>query len=223
MKRVNAANNNQTSGNTSSSSVGGIDLPEWIFEVDEDDDIDIQTSILQELDIDPKQIFKKTVKVGQLELSPIGCGTWSWGNRFLWQYSKSNDILLKDTFNYVISNGINWFDTADSYGTSDLTGRAEELLGPRGILFREFLPSIQPLLNELRSIAKFRNKTVPQVALNWVMQKGFLVLVGIRSIEQAKDNLGAVGWALSDAEVDSLDIIANRNNNQLIQNSFQSN
>ena len=35
--------------------------------------------------------------------------------------------------------------------------------GPRGILFREYLPVMQPLLNELRDIAKKRNKTVAQV------------------------------------------------------------
>ena len=62
--------------------------------------------------------------------------------------------------------------------------------GPRSILFREYLPAITPLLNELRSIAKYRHKTVSQIALNWIIQKGFLVLVGARTIEQAKENIG---------------------------------
>jgi pyridoxine 4-dehydrogenase len=61
------------------------------------------------------------------------------------------------------------------------------------------------------------------VAINWVLQKGFLALVGIRSIEQAKENLGALGWTLSPAEVDTIDRIAAKNPKQLIQNSFQSN
>ena len=61
---------------------------------------------------------------------------------------------------------------------------------------------MKPLLDELRSVAGYRKKTVAQVALNWNLQKGFqnyhnvvliilfhgapgfLVLVGIRSIEQ---------------------------------------
>jgi hypothetical protein len=35
--------------------------------------------------------------------------------------------------------------------------------GPRGLLFREYLPAMGPLLNVLREIAKQRRKTVPQV------------------------------------------------------------
>jgi len=69
------------------------------------------------------------IQVGKLKLSPIGLGTWSWGNRFLWQYDTSQDPLLYETYQYCIQNGINWFDTADSYGTGQLSGRSEELLG----------------------------------------------------------------------------------------------
>lgn len=35
--------------------------------------------------------------------------------------------------------------------------------GPRGLLFREYLPVMGPLLNTLRDIAKTRKKTVSQV------------------------------------------------------------
>ena len=65
------------------------------------------------------------------------------------------------------------------------------------------------------------------------------MLVGIRSIEQvkfssifleieiykfqAKENLGALGWSLSAAEVESIDRAALRVPKQLIQNSFQNN
>ena len=55
--------------------------------------------------------------------------TWSWGNRFLWQYRPSVDESLKSTYDYLTRNGVNWFDTADSYGTGDLVGRSETLLG----------------------------------------------------------------------------------------------
>ncbi len=88
--------------------------------------------------------------------------------------------------------------------------------GPRAILFREFLPVLQPLLGELRSFAAYRKKTVAQVALNWNLQKGFLVLVGIRSVSQAKENLGAVGWALSPSEV------SKKIPKKIIQNANQS-
>jgi pyridoxine 4-dehydrogenase len=93
--------------------------------------------------------------------------------------------------------------------------------GPRSLLFREFLPIMGPLLGELRDIARARKKSVSQVALNWNLQKGFLVLVGIRSVAQAQENLGATGWSLSSAEVEALDLAAQRIPKQLIQNSFQ--
>ena len=35
--------------------------------------------------------------------------------------------------------------------------------GPRSILFREFLPIMKPLLDEMRDIARLRKKTVSQV------------------------------------------------------------
>ena len=73
--------------------------------------------------------ISKAVKVGSLTLSPIGVGTWSWGNRFLWQYSRDDDVELQMTYDYLVSKGINWFDTADSYGTGDLKGQSEKLLG----------------------------------------------------------------------------------------------
>jgi pyridoxine 4-dehydrogenase len=94
--------------------------------------------------------------------------------------------------------------------------------GLRGALFREFLPIMTPLLSELRAIAKSRGKTVAQVALNWSLAKGLLVLVGMRTVAQARENLGAVGWRLSAAEVDCLDKAASRVPKQLVQNSFQS-
>jgi pyridoxine 4-dehydrogenase len=35
--------------------------------------------------------------------------------------------------------------------------------GPRGLLFKEYLPEMDALLNELRDISRFRKKTVAQV------------------------------------------------------------
>ena len=60
-----------------------------------------------------------------------------------------------------------------------------------------------------------------QVALNWNLQKGFLLLVGVRSVEQARENLGAVGWALSKGEMTEIEIAARKVGRQLPQNSFQ--
>ena len=58
--------------------------------------------------------------------------TWSWGNKFLWGYDERQDKTLEETYNYLLDNKVNWFDTADSYGTGFLTGRSESLLGTFG-------------------------------------------------------------------------------------------
>src|ERR1700753_1628554 len=45
-------------------------------------------------------------------------------------------------------------------------------------------------------VAKETDKTVPQVALNWLLQRPTVstVVIGARDEKQLKDNLGAVGW-----------------------------
>jgi len=59
----------------------------------------------------------------------IGLGTWSWGNKFFWNYQISNDEDLRETFNEALQRGFDVIDTADSYGTGNLNGRSELLLG----------------------------------------------------------------------------------------------
>lgn len=67
--------------------------------------------------------------MGPLTVSPMGFGTWAWGNQLLWGYQESMDEELQRTFNLAVENGINLFDTADSYGTGKLNGQSEKLLG----------------------------------------------------------------------------------------------
>jgi pyridoxine 4-dehydrogenase len=64
-----------------------------------------------------------------LEISPIGIGTWAWGNKLLWDYDPSNDGKLQEAFDAAVDLGVTFFDTGDSYGTGALEGRAEILLG----------------------------------------------------------------------------------------------
>jgi pyridoxine 4-dehydrogenase len=70
-----------------------------------------------------------TVKAGPIEISALGCGTWSWGNRLLWDYDPSQDEGIYQAYSTVRDAGVTIFDTADSYGTLELNGRAEILLG----------------------------------------------------------------------------------------------
>ena len=59
----------------------------------------------------------------------MGCGTWAWGNRLLWDYTESMDAELNAVFDHCVSNGVTFFDTGDSYGTGKLSGQSEKLLG----------------------------------------------------------------------------------------------
>ncbi len=63
-------------------------------------------------------------------MASIGFGTWAWGNKVLWGYlPEKDDLLLEKTFNEAVNRGLNFIDTADSYGIGSLNGRSEELLG----------------------------------------------------------------------------------------------
>jgi len=59
----------------------------------------------------------------------------------------------------------------------------------------------------LDDIAHETGKTVPQIALNWLLQRPTIanVIVGARNEEQLKANLGAVGWNLTPAQMSVLD------------------
>ena len=50
-------------------------------------------------------------------------------------------------------------------------------------------------------------KTVPQIALNWLLQRPTVsnIIIGARDEKQLKDNLGAIGWNLTAAQVAKLD------------------
>jgi aryl-alcohol dehydrogenase-like predicted oxidoreductase len=63
------------------------------------------------------------------------------------------------------------------------------------------------VVEALEEIALETGKTVPQVAINWLLRRPSVanVIVGARNEEQLRQNLGAVGWSLSTAQVATLD------------------
>ncbi|GJN19897.1 hypothetical protein PR202_gb07212 [Eleusine coracana subsp. coracana] len=313
------------------------------------------------------------VKVGPLSVSPMGFGTWAWGNQLLWGYQESMDSELQECFNLALRNGINLFDTADSYGTGKLNGQSERLLGKfigeyqgpikspddvviatkfaaypwrltsgqfvsacnsslgrlqldrlgigqlhwstanyaplqeralwdglvemydkglvravgvsnygpkqllkihnylaskgvplssaqvqfsllsmgdeqmelkavcdslgicliaysplglgmltgKSVLFRQILPGLESLLTCLRSIAEKKGKTMSQVAINWCICKGTIPIPGVKTVRHVEENLGALGWQLSPAEISELETAAMAAPKKMIQNVFQ--
>lgn len=63
------------------------------------------------------------------------------------------------------------------------------------------------VVDALEAVAREVGKTVPQVALNWLLQRPSVsnVIIGARNEEQLRQNLGAVGWNLTAAQVAALD------------------
>jgi aryl-alcohol dehydrogenase-like predicted oxidoreductase len=63
------------------------------------------------------------------------------------------------------------------------------------------------VIDALDEVARETGKTVPQIALNWLLQRPSVVnvIIGARTEEQLRQNLGAVGWNLSRDQVARLD------------------
>jgi aryl-alcohol dehydrogenase-like predicted oxidoreductase len=63
------------------------------------------------------------------------------------------------------------------------------------------------VVDALDAVAKETGKTVPQLALNWLLQRPTVstVIIGARDEQQLRDNLGAVGWNLTAEQVAKLD------------------
>jgi aryl-alcohol dehydrogenase-like predicted oxidoreductase len=63
------------------------------------------------------------------------------------------------------------------------------------------------VVDALDAVAAETGKSVPQVALNWLLQRPTVasVIIGARDEAQLRDNLGAVGWNLTAAQIARLD------------------
>jgi pyridoxine 4-dehydrogenase len=326
---------------------------------------------------------RRSQQKSELSLPPMGCGTWAWGNRFLWGYTEKMDEQLQTVFNHCVRRGVTLFDTGDSYGTGRFNGRSEQLLGRfaqdyigpnqskiciatklaaypwrlrrqsmvaackasaqrlgrpvdlvqmhwspanyapwqegplldgladlyeqglvkgvglsnygpeslrrvqrkfaergipiatmqvqysllstyavttlavqevcdefgiqliaysplalgiltgkygeqgpfpkgfRGQLLRQLVPGARPLLQTLRALAAAQQKTMAQVAINWCMAKGTIPIPGAKTLEQAQQNIGALGWRLGADAIAELDRAAASVDKTMVQNIFQ--
>jgi aryl-alcohol dehydrogenase-like predicted oxidoreductase len=66
--------------------------------------------------------------------------------------------------------------------------------------------------DELDRIAGETGRAVPQIALNWLLRRPTVasVIMGARNEEQLRQNLGALGWRLTDEQVARLDAASDR-------------
>jgi aryl-alcohol dehydrogenase-like predicted oxidoreductase len=68
------------------------------------------------------------------------------------------------------------------------------------------------VVDALEEVGREAGKSVPQVALNWLLQRPSVstVVIGARNEEQLRANLGAVGWSLTPAQMAKLDAASAR-------------
>lgn len=82
--------------------------------------------------------------------------------------------------------------------------------GPRGRLYTsEYLTQLQPLVKRIKEIGQNYDKTPTQVALNWLIaQENVIPIPGAKNGEQAAEFIGALGWRLSEEEIQELRSLA---------------
>ncbi len=86
--------------------------------------------------------------------------------------------------------------------TSRLQSKTAADAGPQ--VDEEYLYRVVDALDE---VAAETGKSVPQIALNWLLRRPSVstVIIGARDEAQLKENLGAVGWELTPEQVAKLD------------------
>ncbi|HEX8339786.1 MAG TPA: aldo/keto reductase [Tepidisphaeraceae bacterium] len=68
------------------------------------------------------------------------------------------------------------------------------------------------VIDALQAVANDCGKSIPQVALNWLLGRPTVstVIIGARNEGQLRANLGAVGWSLSPEQIAALDAASKR-------------
>jgi len=79
----------------------------------------------------------------------------------------------------------------------------QHLFGPE-----HFLKNLRAV-EDLKGVAKRYGKSLPQLSLRWTTSNPVVstALVGCRSASEVDDNVGALGWTISDADMKEIDAI----------------
>lgn len=66
------------------------------------------------------------------------------------------------------------------------------------------------VVDVLQEIAEETGKSIPQVAINWLLQKDTVanIVIGARNEQQLIENLEATGWALALGQIQRLDEVS---------------
>lgn len=92
-----------------------------------------------------KNVERIVLGKSDIQISPLGIGTWQWGDRLVWGYGKGeySDDTLNEGYLESLRCGINFFDSAETYGngTSEkLLGRFSRAAGIPVVIATKFMP-----------------------------------------------------------------------------------
>jgi aryl-alcohol dehydrogenase-like predicted oxidoreductase len=78
----------------------------------------------------------------------------------------------------------------------------------------EYFPRNLRAVEELKTLAAEYQKTLPQLALRWTLSHPAIsvALVGCRQPSEVEENLGALGWSISEADMAAIDTIFAQHN-----------
>ncbi|SDP29898.1 Predicted oxidoreductase [Paenibacillus sp. yr247] len=126
-------------------------------------------------------------------------------------YSLVNRAVEKELQPLCVDQGIGMV-LYSPIGGGILTGKYEESIpeGSRGAEEPEVAEramKLQDGVKVLKRIAQELGKTPAQVSLNWVINRPAVssAIMGVSRVEHLEDNIGAVGWKLSEEHVKQLD------------------
>ena len=116
-------------------------------------------------------------------------------------------LALDQGVGAVVWSPLGWGRLSGKYRRSqpiDATSRAVQNGDSAPPVADEKLYAVMDVLD---LIAQETGKTVPQIALNWVLGRPSVatVIIGARNAQQLRDNLGATGWTLTPDQIARLD------------------
>ena len=124
-----------------------------------------------------QEVSRVTLGRSGIGISPLGLGTWAWGDTMVWSYGRGySDDDIRDAFNVSLASGIRFIDTAEVYGK----GKSETLIGnflrdtgTEAVIATKFMPypwrltkhSLRSAL--MRSLRRLRLEAVDLYQIHW--------------------------------------------------------
>lgn len=129
------------------------------------------------------------------------------------QYCNENDIQVLAFFPLAMGLLTGKYNTKnenrDSVSRDSLKVSKKSSMETKDLL--AYSKRLSPLVNTMQRLGeKHGNKSISQVALNYVICKGAIPIPGARTRQQLMDNAGAMGWRLSNDDMAELEYEADR-------------